>query len=100
MPAAVRGGSQAKAKPRAKPAPSPGKRPQARRSAPASAPAAFGGGLTLKQGALLGAAIAVVALVGILATGHRAERLVQTVANGVDGGFGHAGVFRRPYRSE
>jgi cell division protein FtsQ len=91
MPAAVRGGTRAQARPRAKAPASPGKRPSARRSAPAAAPRAEGAGLTAKQGLILGAAVLAVALVATLATGQRGEKLAQAIAAGIDGTFGNAG---------
>ena len=91
MPAAVRGGTRADARPRAKAPPSSGKRPSARRSAPAAQPRFEGAGLTAKQGLILGAAVLAVALVATLATGQRGEKLAGAIAAGIDGKFGQAG---------
>lgn len=91
MPAAVRGGSQAKAKPRAKAPTSTGKRPAARRSAPAAQPRAHAPGFSPKWALAGSAALLIVAIAATLATGHRGERLAQAVTAAVDGRFGQAG---------
>ena len=94
MPAALRGGSQAKAKPRAKkPAGSKG-RPSAVRAGgykPAKLGAAQGVGLSPHH-ALIGAAgVLTIALVLTLATGDRAERFSQGAHHAVGGLFGALG---------
>ncbi|HEY8572616.1 MAG TPA: cell division protein FtsQ/DivIB [Phenylobacterium sp.] len=40
---------------------------------------------------MLGAAVLVLALVGVLATGHRGEKLAHAIGAGIDGKFGQAG---------
>jgi cell division protein FtsQ len=87
MPAAVRGGSRARAKP------SPKTAPKAARPAPAGrrAPVAEPRGLSPRV-ALIGAvAVLALALGMTLATGHRGQRLVATVGSGIDNRFGAAG---------
>ena len=83
MPAAVRGGSRARAKPPVK-AP-----PRARAAKPAAAPEHHG--LSPKL-ALSGAAAVLTLALGVtLATGHRGERLLAAIGAGVDGKLGEAG---------
>jgi cell division protein FtsQ len=90
MPAAVRGGSRAKANP-------PLKAPPKARPAPAKAvrraakPTRQTHGLSPKL-ALTGAVLVLaLALGATLATGHRGQRLASAVGAGVDGRFGAAG---------
>ncbi len=85
MPAAVRGGSRAKAKPPTK-TPAAKAAPRARAQQPAEHH-----GLSPKW-ALIGAgAVLAIALTVTLATGHRGERLVAAIGTGIDGKFGEAG---------
>ncbi|THD81238.1 MAG: FtsQ-type POTRA domain-containing protein [Phenylobacterium sp.] len=103
MPAAVRGGSQTKAKPRAKAPLKPAQRP---RSKPSGAAAPARGRPTPGHGPspklILGAAAALLVLAGVavLATGHRAQRIATAVQTGVDGKFGQAGFRLRKVRVE
>jgi cell division protein FtsQ len=94
MPAALRGGSQTKAKPRAKAPPSQKRqtRPaQAKRGAAARPQPLHTGGVSPKL-ALLGAAgLMVLALSVTLGTGHRGARLVGAIEAGVDHKFAQAG---------
>jgi cell division protein FtsQ len=90
MPAVMRGGSRAHAKPRAKAPPSQAKRPAPRKPAGAKT-AVRGHGLSPKQSLMTAAAVLVLALGVALATGGRGERLVQATVSGIDGKFGEAG---------
>lgn len=92
MPAAGRGASQTQARPRAKAPPSPAKRPAARNPrAPAQARAQGAGGMSPKHALIAAAGVLALAFVGVLATGHRGERIVQAMQSGIDGRFGQAG---------
>jgi cell division protein FtsQ len=91
MPAGVLGGSQASAKPRARSAPTNAKRSPARGRAPAAPPREPGQGLSPKHALIAAGAVAVIALVATLATGHRGEKLVHAATSAVDGKFGQAG---------
>jgi cell division protein FtsQ len=87
MPAAVRGGSRARAKP------SPKTAPKAARPAPSArrAPVAEHRGLSPRL-ALTGAVAVLALALGVtLATGHRGQRLASAIGSGVDGRFGAAG---------
>jgi cell division protein FtsQ len=85
MPAAVRGGSRAKAKPPTR-TPSAKAPPKARAQAQPEHH-----GLSPKWALAGAAAVLAIALGVTLATGHRGERLVAAVGNGIDGRFGAAG---------
>src|SRR4051812_11647832 len=87
MPAAVRGGSRSQARPPTK-AP-----PKATRRAPASGANAHAEhpGLSTRWTLIAAAAVLVLAMVGVLASGHRGERLVAAIGAGIDGQFGNAG---------
>ena len=92
MPAAVRGGSRARANPPvkapAKPRPAAAKGAAAQRRA---GPPREAHGLSPKL-ALVGAvAVLALALGATLATGHRGQRLATAIGTGVDGRFGQAG---------
>jgi cell division protein FtsQ len=87
MPAAVRGGSRARAKP------SPKTAPKAARPAPSArrAPVAEHRGLSPRL-ALTGAVAVLALALGVtLATGHRGQRLASAIGSGVDSRFGAAG---------
>jgi cell division protein FtsQ len=87
MPAAVRGGSRAKARP------SPKTAPKAARPAPSArrVPVAEHRGLSPRL-ALTGAVAVLALALGVtLATGHRGQRLASAIGAGVDGRFGAAG---------
>jgi cell division protein FtsQ len=87
MPAAVRGGSRSQARPPSKAPPKAARRAPARASnAPAEHP-----GLSARWTLIAAAAVLVLAMAGVLASGHRGERLVAAVGAGVDGQFGNAG---------
>lgn len=94
MPAALRGGSQAQAKPRAKTAPSQKRQPRpaaGKRGASPRPQAPHSAGVSPKL-ALLGAAGVLALALGVtLATGHRGEHMVQAAERGVDGKFAQAG---------
>lgn len=84
MPAVVRGGSRAKAKPPAK-AP-PGKRPATRAAGPREHH-----GLSVKW-TLIGAGVVLTAaMVVTLSLGHRGQMLADATGRAIDGQFGHAG---------
>lgn len=87
----MRGGSQASAKPRARSAPANGKRSPARGRAPAAPPREPGEGLSPKHALIAAAGVLALALVGVLATGHRGEKLVHATTAAIDGKFGQAG---------
>lgn len=93
MPAAGRGASQTQARPQAKAPPSPAKRAAAPRPRAAAKPRApqAGGGLSPKAALIAAAGVLALAFVGVLATGHRGEHIVQAAQAGVDGRFGKAG---------
>lgn len=92
MPAVLRRGSRAQAKPRAKTPPSPAKRPVSKRPGPsAPARASRGSGLSPKHALIAAAGVLALALVATLATGGRGARLVGSVASAVDGRFAQAG---------
>jgi cell division protein FtsQ len=91
MPAVVRGGSRAKAKPPAK-AP-PGKRPATAARAPMSAK---GGprqhsGLSVKWTLIGAGAVLALAMVVTLSLGNRGQMLADAIVRGIDGQFGRAG---------
>lgn len=86
MPAAVRGGSRARAKPPVK-AP-PAKRPAQPRSAAARS---VGDGLSGRMILLCAAALLLAVMGVVLATGHRGQRLADATASAIDGKFGDAG---------
>lgn len=88
MPAAVRGGSRARAKPsnRTPPAKAP-----SRSRAASAAPAQEHHGLSPKFALIGAAAVLALALGAALATGHRGERLASAIGAGIDGKFGEAG---------
>jgi len=87
MPAAVRGGSRSQARPPSKAPPKAARRAPARASnTPAEHP-----GLSARWTLIAAAAVLVLAMAGVLASGHRGERLVAAVGAGVDGQFGNAG---------
>jgi len=93
MPAAVRGGSQAQAKPRAKAPPSP-KRGRAQPRTPASArPGAQppARGLSPRWILAAAAALLIVALTAVLAAGGRSEQLAKAVNGGVGQAFAGVG---------
>jgi cell division protein FtsQ len=105
MPAAVRGGPTSK--PRSKPQPplKPGKRARGGKPAAGSAPSrarasAPAHGPSPKL--ILGGAVALLAAAGviILATGHRAEHILQAAQRAVDGKFGQAGFRLKKVRIE
>ena len=87
MPAAVRGGSRAVARP-------PSKAPPKARAARPSAPQREHHGLSPKWALIGAAAVIVLALGAALATGHRGERMVATIGSGIDAKFGDMS-FRR-----
>src|SRR5262249_5109270 len=91
-PAAVRGGSQPEAKPRAKSPPSP-KRGRAAPRRPQGAPAAgdVATGLSSRLVLVAAAGALTLAMVGVLATGGRAEKLGQAVNAGVGAAFAKGG---------
>lgn len=92
MPAAVRGGPRKPARPRAEAPASPNKARPAQQQ-PAGKLHAARGGVGVSPGLALsvaGGALAL-ALVVTLATGHRAERLGQAIAHGIDGEFANLG---------
>ncbi len=96
MPAAVRGGSRSQARPPTK-AP-----PKATRRAPAkaaNAPAEHAG-LSTKWTLIAAAAVLVLAMAGVLASGHRGERLVAAIGSGIDGRFAAAGFRLRSVEVE
>lgn len=91
----MRGGSQVQAKPRAKAPPKSATRP---RSKPPGAPPARARGAQEPAGGpppklILAAAagLLTLALVVVLATGHRGEKIASAIQTGVDGKFGQAG---------
>jgi cell division protein FtsQ len=90
MAAAVRGGSRVQARP-------PARAPQKARPAPAKAvrraPQQTREHHGLSPKLALTGAVAILALVavGVLATGHRGQRLVAAVGSGIDSRFGAAG---------
>ncbi len=87
MPAAVRGGSRSQARPPTKAPPK-----ASRRAAPAKAAAhAEHPGLSTKWTLLAAAAVLVAAMAGVLASGHRGERLAAAIGTGIDSQFGNAG---------
>ncbi len=87
MPAAVRGGSRSQARPPSKAPPKAQRRAPARAAnAPAEHP-----GLSTKWTLISAAAVLVLAMAGVLASGHRGERLVAAIGAGIDGQFGNAG---------
>jgi cell division protein FtsQ len=91
MPAAVRGGSRAKANPPVK-APSKATRPAPANAArrPGKAPVQTHG--LSPRLALVGAVAVLTLALGVtLATGHRGQRLASAVGTGVDNRFGAAG---------
>lgn len=102
MPAAVRGGPRVEAKPRAKAPLKPARRGGAPgKSAPARGPRAAGHGGPSPRLILAGtAAVLAVALGGVLATGHRAERIGVAVRGGIDRRFAQAGFRLRAVRIE
>lgn len=102
MPAAVRGGSRVEAKPRAK-APLKAARPRVKASATARAArgrSAEPAGPPPKLIAAGAAGLMVLALVGVLATGHRAQHIQAAVVTGVEGRFAKAGFKLRTVRIE
>lgn len=103
MPAAVRGGPRAKAKPRVKAPQKSAKRIRSKtagRPLPSrSAPPQFHGPppkLILAAAALLLLLVAV----GVLATGHRAQKIASAASAGVEGRFARAGFRLRKVRIE
>ena len=87
MPAAVRGGSRSQARPPTKAPPKATRRAAARAAnAPAGHP-----GLSTRWTLISAAAVLVLTMAGVLASGHRGERLVAAVGAGIDGQFGNAG---------
>jgi len=84
MPAAVRGGSRAVARP-------PSKAPPKARAARPSAPQREHHGLSPKWALIGASAVIVLALGAALATGHRGERMVATIGSGIDAKFGDMG---------
>lgn len=93
MPAAVRGGPRKPARPRAEAPASPNKARPAQQQQPAGKLHAARGGVGVSPGLALGVAggALALALVVTLATGHRAERLVQAMVHGVDAEFANLG---------
>jgi cell division protein FtsQ len=89
MPAAVRGGSRAAARPPSK-APPKARAPQSARRGPAAPPHEHHG-LSPKWALIGASAVLVLALGAALATGRRGERLVATVGVGIDARFGDMG---------
>lgn len=90
MPAAERGGSRVAAKPRAKAPASPARQSGARRpGAKAEGPVAAK--LSPQHVLMIAAGVLSAALVGVLATGGRAQHLAQAVNDGVGVRFGDAG---------
>lgn len=103
MPAAVRGGSRVEAKPRTKAPPKASGRARVKAPGPARARGPRGGeasGPSPKLIAAGAAGLMVLALVGVLATGHRAQRLETAVTTGVEGKFAQAGFRLRTVRIE
>lgn len=103
MPAAVRGGPRAQAKPRVK---APQKSPNRARSKTAGRPLPSRSAQPQFHGPspklVLAAAVLLLAVVGagVLATGHRAEKVATAVRTGIDGKFGQAGFRLRKVRIE
>ena len=89
MPAAVRGGSRARANPPIKSPPL--KAPARRRPTQSRAATSDPVGLSPRLALAAAGAVLVVAVAVALATGHRGERLAASVATGVDSRFGQAG---------
>lgn len=90
MPAGERGGSRVAAKPRAKAPASPSKPAGAKRpGAKAEGPVAPK--LSPQHVLMIAAGVLSVALIGVLATGGRAQHLAQAVGDGVGVRFGDAG---------
>lgn len=89
MPAAVRGGSRAQAKPQAKAPPSPAKRPAAKAPRAAGPPRA--GNLRPLRILMVTAGVLTLALGVTLATGGRGERVAGDLSSAIDGRFGRAG---------
>jgi cell division protein FtsQ len=104
MPAAVRGGSQARAKPRSQPPLKSAKRPRGKSSAgaPPSRARAEAPAHGPSPKLILGGALALLLAAGVvvLATGHRAQRIAEGVQRGVDGKFGQAGFRLKKVRIE
>lgn len=91
MPAALRGGSPAQAKPRAK-VPSP-KRPRAAASrSPAPAQARASSGLPPKLILAAAAGVIVAAVVGVMVTGERGQHLAQDTNFAINSRIGAAGL--------
>ena len=107
MPAAVRGGPRAQAKPRGKaPQKSAPKSPSRARSKTAGRPLPSRSAPPAGQGPspklILAGAVLLLAMVGagVLATGHRAQKIGTAVQTGVDNRFAQAGFRLRKVRIE